>query len=94
MKEDNEDKSWFTCHEWDEDHHQEFYAKLKELSPEDQSKALLTQASMLTLHGDKHHANYQAAESLINFWMKNLANAEQVEMAKEIINDLQKRMHS
>jgi len=89
-----EDNSWFTRHQWCDEHHKEFYEKLKHLSPEEQSKAILSQASILTLHGDEHEGNYQAAESLIHYWTENLADPQQIEIAQEIINDLQKRINS
>lgn len=85
-------KKWYMAQEWCENHHQEFYDKLKELTPEEQSKAIITQASTLTLHGEEHHGNYQAAESLMNFWIKNLASDDQKDIALQIVADIRKRM--
>lgn len=78
---------------WEEEDHRDFYAQLKKLPTEEQAKAVLSQASLLTHKaGDTNHDLLKAAESLVNFWMLRYSDKENRGQADYLLQNIYEKM--
>ena len=84
-------ETWHRQKRWSEEAHREFYQQLKKLPREEQKEALLTQASVFALHGADHPSNLKAAESLISYWGRHLADAEEREELDTLFRELHRK---
>lgn len=82
--------NWYKRSSWSDDAHLEFYSNYRKVSKEEQEKAILSQAKLLSTNKDA--TVLKAAESLLLLWIADHFDKKKAKEVYELTIEVCKRM--